>query len=122
MDKLFIIMPAYNEEENIHNVIAQWHPVAERISPDSRLVVIDDGSRDRTLTIARNLKKHTRDSLFSPRKTRATARQFCMVTATPSQKAQTMCSRLIPTDRLFPQNFPYSGKTAENADCSSVPA
>ena len=57
MDKLFIIMPAYNEEENIHNVIAQWHPVAERISPDSRLVVIDDGSRDRTLTIARNLKK-----------------------------------------------------------------
>ncbi|TGY93691.1 glycosyltransferase family 2 protein [Petralouisia muris] len=57
MDTLFIIMPAYNEEENIHNAIAQWHPIAERISPDSRLVVIDDGSRDHTLQAAQNLKK-----------------------------------------------------------------
>ena len=122
MDKLFIIMPAYNEEKNIHNVIAQWHPVAERISPDSRLVVIDDGSRDRTLTIARNLKKTYPRLVVLTKETRAMARQFCMVTATPSQKAQTMCSRPIPTDRLFPQNSPYSGKTAENADCSSVPA
>lgn len=57
MDKLYIIIPAYNEEENIRTVIAQWHPVVEKIGPDSRLVIIDDGSRDHTYQVASDLKK-----------------------------------------------------------------
>lgn len=57
MEKLYIIMPAYNEEANIASVIAQWHPVAEQTGPDSRLVVIDDGSRDHTYQTACSLKK-----------------------------------------------------------------
>lgn len=48
MDKLYIVMPAYNEEENIEEVIAQWHPIVERTGEDSRLVVVDDGSKDQT--------------------------------------------------------------------------
>lgn len=51
MDKLYLIMPAYNEEENIGQVIADWYPVVERIGGGSRLVVLDDGSRDRTYSI-----------------------------------------------------------------------
>ncbi len=57
MEKLYIIMPAYNEEENIASVIAQWHPLAEQTGPDSRLVIIDDGSRDHTYKTACKLKK-----------------------------------------------------------------
>lgn len=57
MDKLYIIIPAYNEEENIRSVITQWHPVAEKIGSDSRLVIIDDGSRDHTYQIASEMKK-----------------------------------------------------------------
>ena len=56
MDKLYIIIPAYNEEENIRSVIAQWHPVAEKAGPDSRLVIIDDGSRDGTYQTVSGLK------------------------------------------------------------------
>lgn len=56
MDKLYIVMPVYNEEENIRKVIAQWHPVAEGIGPESRLVLIDDGSQDNTYAIAAGLK------------------------------------------------------------------
>lgn len=41
-------MPAYNEEANIEQVIAQWYPVVEKTGKDSRLVVLNDGSRDRT--------------------------------------------------------------------------
>lgn len=48
MDSLYIVMPAYNEEANIENVIAQWHPVVEKIGGASRLVVLNDGSRDGT--------------------------------------------------------------------------
>lgn len=56
MEKLYIIIPAYNEEENIRTVIAQWHPVAVKTGPGSRLVVIDDGSRDGTYQAATELK------------------------------------------------------------------
>ena len=47
-DRLIIVIPAYNEEENIENVVAQWHPIVENTGEDSRLFVINDGSTDRT--------------------------------------------------------------------------
>ena len=50
MNTLYIIIPAYNEEENIVRLISDWYPVIETYNPEgrSRLVVIDDGSRDET--------------------------------------------------------------------------
>lgn len=51
MDKLYIIIPAYNEQENIRNVINDWYPVVEKIGNGSRLVIIDDGSKDDTYQI-----------------------------------------------------------------------
>lgn len=51
MDKVFLVMPAYNEAENIEGVVAQWHLVAERIvneGHDCQLVVANDGSKDDT--------------------------------------------------------------------------
>lgn len=51
MDKLFIVIPAYNEEENIKNVLNDWYPVVENHGKDSRLVIIDDGSKDNTFSI-----------------------------------------------------------------------
>lgn len=41
-------MPAYNEEANIRTVVEQWHPVVEQIGEDSRVVIVDDGSKDAT--------------------------------------------------------------------------
>lgn len=51
MDRLYIVIPAYNEEENIASVIKDWYPVVERIGNGSKLVIIDDGSKDRTYSI-----------------------------------------------------------------------
>lgn len=51
MDKLYIVIPAYNEEANVKSVIEDWYPVVERIGNGSRLVIIDDGSKDSTYTI-----------------------------------------------------------------------
>ncbi len=57
MDCLYIIIPAYNEEENIKKVVEDWYPVVEKHNGNgrSRLVIIDDGSRDRTCEILRAL-------------------------------------------------------------------
>ena len=44
-------MPAYNEEANIRTVVEQWHPVVEQIGEDSRVVIVDDGSKDATYRV-----------------------------------------------------------------------
>lgn len=51
MDKLYIVIPAYNEEETIKSVIDDWYPVVASIGHDSRLIIIDDGSKDNTYQI-----------------------------------------------------------------------
>jgi len=53
MDILYIIIPAYNEEANLDETIKAWYPVVEKYNGDgnSRLVLIDDGSRDNTYRI-----------------------------------------------------------------------
>lgn len=56
MDTLYVVMPAYNEEENMEAVIKQWYPVLAMGSEDSRLVIADSGSVDRTHQIIEDLK------------------------------------------------------------------
>lgn len=48
MDTLYVVMPAYNERDNIEDVVSSWYPVLEGKNPDSRLVVADSGSTDDT--------------------------------------------------------------------------
>ena len=60
MDILYIVIPAYNEEENIVQVITDWYPVIEAHDGGgaSRLVVIDDGSKDSTYAILQREAKN----------------------------------------------------------------
>lgn len=55
MDKLYIVIPAYNEESNIAKVIKDWYPVVEKIGCGSKLVIIDDGSKDSTYSIMKKM-------------------------------------------------------------------
>lgn len=56
-EKLYIVIPAYNEEENIESVAREWHEIVEQISKESELVVVDDGSKDHTYQILYHLQK-----------------------------------------------------------------
>lgn len=56
MESLYIIIPAYNEEENIRKVAVEWHEVVEKIGDNSKLVIINDGSKDSTLKKLNELK------------------------------------------------------------------
>ena len=51
-------MPAYNEEENMEAVIRQWYPVLALGSEDSRLVIADSGSKDKTHEIIEDLREN----------------------------------------------------------------
>lgn len=48
MDKLYIVMPAYNEEVNIESVVNAWYPLLKGKASESRLVIADSGSTDGT--------------------------------------------------------------------------
>ena len=56
-DNLYIIMPAYNEQDTIGEVVDEWYNVVNKIGEDSRLVVVNDGSKDDTLKILKNLQE-----------------------------------------------------------------
>ena len=47
-DTLYIVMPAYNEEDNIETVVRNWYPILEGKSRASRLIIADAGCTDST--------------------------------------------------------------------------
>ena len=57
MDSLYVVMPAYNEEANIESVIRQWYPILSGKSSNSRMVIADSGSDDRTHALIVELQK-----------------------------------------------------------------
>lgn len=52
-------MPAYNESENIEDVIGQWHPICEKIVAEgsvAKLAIANDGSKDNTYQIMQSIQ------------------------------------------------------------------
>ena len=56
-ESLYVVMPVYNEAACIERVVKQWYPVLASGNGDSRMVVADGGSNDRTLSILYSLQK-----------------------------------------------------------------
>lgn len=58
-DVLYIVVPAYNEAENIRRFVEDWYPVVDAHNADgrSRLVIVDDGSKDDTYALLQELAK-----------------------------------------------------------------
>ena len=57
MDILYIVMPAYNEESNIEDVVKSWYQQLDGKDDNSRLVIADSGSIDNTHKIIMSLKE-----------------------------------------------------------------
>lgn len=57
MSSLYIVMPAYNEEGNIENVVKDWYKILNEYDEKSKLVVADKGSTDNTHNILQKMQK-----------------------------------------------------------------
>lgn len=55
MDVLYVVIPAYNEEDNIEAVVSSWYQIVKKVGENSRLLIIDDGSKDSTYQILKRL-------------------------------------------------------------------
>lgn len=59
LETLYIVIPAYNEAQNIEKCIEDWYPIVEKHNKNgkSRLVIINDGSKDETYDILQKISK-----------------------------------------------------------------
>lgn len=58
MSRIYFVMPAYNEAENIEETIKQWYPIVEKTGAECRLVIANDGSKDNTFQKMESLQKN----------------------------------------------------------------
>ena len=57
MDSLSIVLPAYNEAENVEQAVSHVSEVARTLDRDYEIILVNDGSTDRTGEIGRQLEK-----------------------------------------------------------------
>jgi glycosyltransferase involved in cell wall biosynthesis len=55
MSSLSIVLPAYNEEANVESAVEQVFTVAQQLGMDYEIILVNDGSADRTGEIGREL-------------------------------------------------------------------
>lgn len=57
LDELSVFFPAYNEEKNIVDTVKKAVKIAPKVADRWEVVIVNDGSRDNTLQVARKLEK-----------------------------------------------------------------
>jgi glycosyltransferase involved in cell wall biosynthesis len=57
MPKLSIVLPAYNEEENAARAVQEVSDVAQALGLEHEIILVNDGSRDRTGEVGRELEE-----------------------------------------------------------------
>jgi glycosyltransferase involved in cell wall biosynthesis len=57
LGSLAIVLPAFNEEENIASVVQSAAETAQGLADEYEVIVVDDGSHDRTAEIVRGLMR-----------------------------------------------------------------
>ena len=55
LPELSLFFPAYNEEENLRNTVEKTIPVLKQVANKYEIIIVDDGSRDKTGEIAAKL-------------------------------------------------------------------
>jgi|ETNmetMinimDraft_33_1059910.scaffolds.fasta_scaffold35274_2 glycosyltransferase involved in cell wall biosynthesis len=63
---LAIVIPVYNEEKNIINLINQWKKeISKNYSKSYKFIIINDGSTDRTLSVLNKFKKNKKFKIIN---------------------------------------------------------
>jgi glycosyltransferase involved in cell wall biosynthesis len=55
--ELLVIIPVFNEEEHISDLIGDWEPVFAQTGTPYQIIVIDDGSNDHSMALLRAMQE-----------------------------------------------------------------
>ena len=119
MDTLYVVMPAYNEQDNIEEVVSSWYSVLEGKSPESRVVVADSGSTDNTHAILEKMKRLILSLRSFQTPANSMARKLSRSIHMPSRMVLIISSRQTLTDRRFLKSLTLSGSSATDTRESS---
>ena len=110
MNKIYFVLPAYNEEENIEETIKQWYPVVEKVGSDSRLVIANDGSKDGTLAVLNSLKSTYPQLIVLIKRTKVMVLLLFSCISMLCPKVLNISSRQILTDKQIQMSSLLFGK------------
>ncbi len=65
--QLSLVIPTYNEEENIKNLLETTSRILKIIPISFELIVVDDGSKDQTRSIGKKLQKDNKEIILIER-------------------------------------------------------
>ena len=57
MVSISIVFPVHNEERNIGKLIEEWHLELIKSNVDHEFIIVEDGSKDETKKIIKELEK-----------------------------------------------------------------
>lgn len=116
---LAIVIPIYNEEANIKQVVAEWEKELEALSLDFQFILINDGSRDNTLDVLRQLESTNPKRFVVVDKINSGHGRTCRLgyeAAVASPKVEWVLQ--IDSDgQCDPSYFDQFWKSSKNADC-----
>lgn len=55
--KLSVVIPCYNEEQNVQRIVPELFPVLDALDCDTEIILVDDGSADGTLRTIKNIHR-----------------------------------------------------------------
>jgi dolichol-phosphate mannosyltransferase len=62
---LFILLPAYNEEEGIEKLLERFIRITRTFAPDYKILIVNDGSRDHTAQVVECFKNQLNIEIIS---------------------------------------------------------
>jgi len=116
--KLAIVMPIYNEEANIYNVIHEWLPILDKTGVQFEILAINDGSRDATLAILKKLEQENLGKIITVDKPNSGHGRSCRFGYELALKRQAEWVLQIDSDgQCDPVYFPEFWSQRTEADC-----
>lgn len=100
MPSLSIVLPAHNEEATIEDVLNQVSDTAQQLGIDYEIILVNDGSTDRTGEIARELSQHIPNLRLLELKPHPTP-HYGKVLRTGFEAATKELIAFFPTDKQF---------------------
>jgi cellulose synthase/poly-beta-1,6-N-acetylglucosamine synthase-like glycosyltransferase len=101
LTSLSVFFPAYNEEANVERMVETFNRVLPRVADDYEIIILNDGSKDRTREIADCLiKENRRVRAVHHEKIKAMGQQF-EAESRPAPKS-TSFSRMETVSSMFP--------------------
>lgn len=116
--QLVVIMPIYNERENIENVIAEWIKVFKKVTNSFTVIALNDGSRDNTMDCLIRMEKEFSYQLCVVNKTNSGHGLTCRMGYEIAVATNAEWVFQIDSDgQCDPRFFPEFWSRAQESDC-----